>query len=76
MMPNDTIANCLHITARADCTCCHGEGYAYDLVPMPFGPGNCSMPSLCGCVEDQIPDEANDEVQIIVVPAAIKGEGA
>jgi hypothetical protein len=69
MMPDDRYTSSLHITAKADCPHCHGEGYVYDSVPVPFGSGNCLMPSWCSCVEEQIPEEADDEVLIVVVAA-------
>lgn len=73
MILYDRYTSSLHITAKADCLCCYGEGYVYDLVPVPFGSGNCPMPSLCSCVEEQIPEEADDEVLIVVVPAWKEG---
>ena len=59
----------LRISALASCPYCHGEGYVYDRVPMPFGSGDCSMPSLCGCIEEQIPEDTPDEVEILVIAA-------
>lgn len=36
-----------------DCPLCHGYGELYDWVPMPFGTGNCRMPTGCDCIADQ-----------------------
>lgn len=57
----------LRITPRPDCKACHGYGMVYDFVPVPFGSGNCAMPSYCECVEEQIPEAAPDDVDITLV---------
>ena len=48
------------ITPDPNCKTCHGTGFVTDWVPMPFGSGNCSMETFCGCVEDQLQDEDAD----------------
>ena len=47
----------LKLKAKADCKNCHGSGVVYDSVPMPFGHGNCLMPSDCECCFEDLPDD-------------------
>lgn len=42
------------------CTRCRGSGEVVDWVPRPFGPGSVGMPSLCDCVDEQLPVDAAD----------------
>ena len=49
-----------YITPNPDCKACHGEGEVYDWVPMPFGSGNCRMPTFCDCVLEQLQGEDAD----------------
>jgi len=54
------------ITANEDCHYCHGSGTVYDSVP--YGSTTADMPSTCGCVEEQVPEEFNDftdEIEVI-----------
>jgi hypothetical protein len=69
--PMDNYTDKLTVAAKAGCKFCGGEGWVVDWVPMPFGPGNCQMPSMCGCVEEQIPEDLPDEVMIVVVPTLV-----
>lgn len=55
----------LRITAKADCGACHGEGTVYDTVD--WWGASASMPSICGCIEEQIPEDAPDDVSVTVV---------
>ena len=49
-----------YITPDPNCKICHGRGEVYDWVPMPFGSGNCRMPTFCDCVIKQLEDEDAD----------------
>ena len=44
----------LKLKAKSNCKMCHGAGVVYDSVPMPFGHGNCSMPSDCECAFEDL----------------------
>lgn len=55
----------LSITAKADCGACHGTGEVYDSVD--WWGATVSMPSLCGCIEEQIPEDTPDDVSVRVV---------
>jgi len=59
----------IKITPKPDCPDCNGTGEIYDYVPVPFGVGNCAMPSLCWCIEEQIPEDYEDEEIEIVYEA-------
>ena len=41
------------------CKYCHGSGEVYDIVP--YGSTVAYLPSICICVEDQIPDDFDDD---------------
>ncbi len=45
------------LKAKKGCPACKGSGVIYDSVPMPFGSGNCQMPSDCECAYEDV-DEA------------------
>jgi hypothetical protein len=48
------------IKPNPECKACHGSGEIIDFVPMPFGSGDCQMPSFCDCVIEQLQDEDAD----------------
>jgi len=50
-----------YIKPDPDCEFCT-DGWVFDSVP--YGMGNVSMPSICGCVEEQA-DEDTDDIEII-----------
>jgi len=47
--------------ADPDCPACHGLGYITDLVPVPFGSGNCVMQTGCECLADDSTEEDKDD---------------
>lgn len=51
----------MKIKPDPNCKSCRGTGEVNDFVPVPFGVGNCAMPSLCSCIEEQIPEGYEDE---------------
>ena len=60
------------LTADPECRNCRGRGEVYDFVPVPFGHGNCRMPSDCDCIYDDIDEETmqkifNGEVEVKVI---------
>lgn len=57
----------LRISAKPDCGACHGTGEVYDSVN--WWGATVSMPSTCNCVEEQIPEDAPDNVSIQIVPS-------
>ncbi len=48
----------LHIAPNPHCKFCHGSGTVYDSVD--YGSATVQMPSWCGCVEEQIPEDCAD----------------
>lgn len=53
----------LKIKPRLDCPACHGEGEVNDWVD--YGSTTVSMPSICDCVLEQIPEDDEDrEIEI------------
>jgi len=54
----------LYIIPDQKCKFCQGYGLVYDTVP--YGSGSASLPSLCNCIEAQIPADCDDwEVEIV-----------
>ena len=54
------------ITPNPNCKFCHGSGTVYDIVD--YGSTTASMPSDCGCVDEQLPEDFDyltDEVEIV-----------
>ena len=57
------------VTANPNCKYCHGSGTVYDTVP--YGSTTASLPSNCNCVEEQLPEEFDDQVDEVEVVEAI-----
>jgi len=57
-------AQALKIKPVPDCKACHGSGEVNDWVPAPFAPGNVPMPSLCDCIEEQVPEDYDGPIEL------------
>lgn len=54
----------MKIKPDPDCEYCHGTGEVLDWVD--YGSTVVSMPSLCSCVEEQIPEDFDGEIELDV----------
>jgi hypothetical protein len=50
------------ITPNPKCKSCHGSGTIYDTVD--YGLTTAQLSSFCGCVEEQIPEDYDGEIEI------------
>lgn len=53
----------MKIQPDPNCKYCNGTGEVWDVVD--YGSTTASFPSLCSCVEDQIPEEWDGEIELI-----------
>lgn len=54
----------LKIKPDPNCKSCHGEGEAFDIVD--YGSTTASMPTLCDCVVEQVPEGREDlEIELV-----------
>jgi len=56
----------IHVTPISNCPYCHGDGYVYDTVD--YGSTTSQMQSLCSCIEEQIPEDFDGDVEVISIP--------
>ena len=52
----------MEIKPNPNCSNCYGLGEVFDRVD--YGSTTVSMPSLCGCVEEQIPEDLSMDEEI------------
>jgi hypothetical protein len=52
----------MKIKPKKDCKSCHGSGEVTDFVP--YGSTMAGMDSFCDCVEEQIPEDFDGEIEI------------
>jgi len=52
----------MKIKPNPNCKACNGTGEVYDIVD--WGAATCSMPTVCDCVIEQLPDDQDEEIEI------------
>jgi hypothetical protein len=52
----------MKIKPNPNCTTCHGVGEVYDSVP--YGSTTAQLVSFCGCVESQIPEDYDGDIEL------------
>lgn len=53
----------MKIKPDPNCKYCHGTGEVYDTVD--YGSTVAYLPSFCSCVEEQIPEDWDGEIELI-----------
>ncbi len=52
------------LKANKYCGACGGSGRVYDWVPVPFGVGNCQMPTDCDCLYEDVDDSTIKKIRL------------